>query len=238
MPSNKYGKISPSSRSTRALLCRTIRLAQIDAPSFVGRETELAQLSEWLVPQLSPPNQNVVALSGMGGVGKTQLSLAYARQYQGAYGSVFWLNAKDELSLKRDFALLSRRLSSGRPSLRQANISQEEEEEAMHETRSWLSEETNNRWLLLLDNYDDPKIPGVKSDTGYDIRRYFPYRVQGSILITTRSTRLTFARPLKLQKLEDLKESVKILSVRSGRDLTNSLFLHSQGYLVLLKAHN
>lgn len=193
---------------------------QIDATSFVGRETELARLCEWLTPRLSPSSQNVVALSGMGGLGKTQLSLAFARQYQAVYSSVLWLNAKDELALRRDFVALSRILFPNPSQVSGSSSDQQEEEQAVHQVRQWLSADGNDRWLVLLDNYDDPKVPGVKSKTGFDVRRYFPYRSQGSILITTRSTRLIFAKSLKLQKLESVEEAVAILSERSGRNLS------------------
>jgi NB-ARC domain len=193
----------------------------IQATRFVGRETELAQLREWLTPRLSPPSQNVVALSGMGGLGKTQLSLAFARQNQAIYSSILWLNAEDELTLRHDFVALSRRLFPNSSRVLRSSNDQEEEEQAVQHIRQWLSEDGNDLWLLLLDNYDDPKIPGVKSETGFDVRRYFPYRSQGSILITTRSTRLSFAKNLKLQSLESVNECVAILSERSGRDLSN-----------------
>jgi hypothetical protein len=193
---------------------------QIDHSSFVGRETELAQLCKWLTPRLSPPSQNVVALSGMGGLGKTQLGVAFARLYQAMYSSVLWLNARDELALRRDFVALLRRLFPDPSQDLGPSSDQKEEKQAVHQVRQWLSRDGNDRWLVLLDNYDDPKLPGVKSETGFDVRQYFPYRSQGSILITTRSTRLTFAKHLKLQKLESVDESVAILSERSGRDFS------------------
>jgi hypothetical protein len=155
----------------------------------------------------------------MGGLGKTQLSLAFARQYQATYSSVLWLNAKDELALRRDLVALSRRLFPNPSQAQGSSSDQQEEEQAVHQVRQWLSADGNGRWLVMLDNYDDPKIPGVKSETGFDVRRYFPYRSHGSILITTRSTRLTFARPLKLQKFESVEDGVAILSERSGRNL-------------------
>jgi len=48
-----------------------------------------------------------------------------------------------------------------------------------------LSEQNNSRWLLIYDNYDDPQLPGVSSPNGYDIRRCFPHRTHGCILVTT-----------------------------------------------------
>ena len=39
----------------------------------------------------------------MGGTGKTQLAITYARQYQQAYTPVLWLNATSELTLRASF---------------------------------------------------------------------------------------------------------------------------------------
>ncbi len=43
----------------------------------------------------------------MGGMGKTQLSLAHTQDYADNYSSVFWVNAKDETSLTQSMADLS-----------------------------------------------------------------------------------------------------------------------------------
>lgn len=59
---------------------------------FVGRETELNQLHQ----QLQENEQaKVFAISGMGGVGKTELALQYAHAYKHLYeGGVCWLQGK------------------------------------------------------------------------------------------------------------------------------------------------
>jgi hypothetical protein len=72
---------------------------QIDDDLFVGREAELTQLKAWLLP--TPKNKNVVVLSVLGGVGKTQLSIHFAKHHHENDSSVIWLNAKDESTLKK-----------------------------------------------------------------------------------------------------------------------------------------
>jgi hypothetical protein len=90
----------------------------------------------------------------------------------------------------------------------------------VQQMRQWFSRPDNDGWLVVYDNYDDPLVPGITSTTSYDIRDYFPYREHGSILITTRSPRLEFAKQLAVKKLDDLNQSLNILATRSGREIT------------------
>jgi len=188
----------------------------IEEELFVGRESDLRQLREWLLPRGELLSQSVVALSGLGGVGKTQLAIKFAKQSHDNYSSTLWLNAKDETTLKQAFVALARLVLKVDQSQTVDHVG---EDQIMWQMRQWLSEPDNNRWLLIFDNYDDPSFSGLNSSTGYDIRNFFPHRFQGSILITTRSKRLVFAKILRLQKLESLQESIAILSSRSGRNL-------------------
>ena len=191
---------------------------QVDEQLFVGREDELTLLDEWRSP--SEDRQNVGAIAGLGGVGKTQLSLHFARQYHQRYSAVIWLNASDEITLKAGYAALAyriRRHNRQHEDRQGEGMEQMDEELAVQSVRQWLSQAKNKTWLLLLDNYDNPRLPGIRSSTGYDIRTFFPYSTQGSILITTRSSRITFAKPVRLNKFSDLDQSLAVLARRSGR---------------------
>lgn len=186
---------------------------QIDEDHFIGRDHELEQLQTWLNP--CPGRQNRVALYGMGGVGKTQLGIHMIRRSESKYSSIYWLNAKDESTLKAGLAVLA--LEMTEPSASSTLTDTHEEERLVQQARRWLSQQGNDRWLIVYDNYDNPRLPGIDSATGYDIRAYFPSRAQGSILITTRSPRLTFAKQLRVTKLQDIGQSLAILATRSGR---------------------
>jgi hypothetical protein len=186
---------------------------QIHEDNFVGRETELEQLRIWLTPR--PKRQNVVALCGLGGMGKTQLSIHFARLFVDTYSSIFWLNAQDESILKTGLAELAAQV------LEEPDVNNSYEEKRMvQQVRQWFSRPDNDGWLVVFDNYDDPRVPGVTRTTSYDIRDYFPHRVHGSILITTRSPRLGFAKQLAVKKLDDINDSLRILATRSGREIT------------------
>jgi hypothetical protein len=188
---------------------------QLDEEDFVGRETELEQLRTWLVPR--PKRQNVVALYGLGGVGKTQLSIHFARRSIDTYTSIFWLHAQDESILKAELAGLAAQVTGEQKS---AMYDSHEEERMVEQVREWFSRPDNDSWLVLYDNYDHPLVTGITNTTSYDIRHYFPHRGHGSILITTRSPRLEFAKQLAVKKLDDLDQSIKILATRSGREIT------------------
>ena len=188
---------------------------QIDSSLFVGRLKELNNLGQWL-GDLSK-TQRVVSIVGAGGLGKTQLSLAFAESQRDNYDAVLWLNAKDEVTLKQSFrdawdAIASNCSCGGH------STTPHEDDLVVQKVRSWLSERKNTRWLLLLDNYDNPNL-GRLSD-GYDIRKYFPFRSQGAILITTRSHRLVFSRRMKLERLVDPADGIALLATRSDRSLT------------------
>ena len=186
---------------------------QIDENLFIGRDRELEQLQIWLTP--SPGRQNIVALYGMGGIGKTQLGIHMIRRSGRRYSLVYWFNAKDENTLKAGLAALAIEVTE--ISVSSTPIDAHEEERLAQQARQWLSQQGNDRWLIVYDNYDDPRLPGIDSATGYDVRTYFPSRAQGSILITTRSPRLAFAKQLPVTKLQDIGQSLAILATRSGR---------------------
>ncbi|KAL8763810.1 MAG: hypothetical protein Q9194_007254, partial [Teloschistes cf. exilis] len=190
----------------------------IDEQLFIGREDELAHLHKWLSP--STERQNVVAISGLGGMGKTQLGLHFARQHHQRYSAVIWLNASSEVTLKVAYVSLAQRIrrhNKQREAGQSEVIEQLKEEQAIQLVRQWLSQAENKTWLLIFDNYDDPRLPGIRSSTGYDIRPFFPYSTQGSILITTRYSRITFAKSVHLDKFDDLDLSLAVLTRRPGR---------------------
>jgi hypothetical protein len=61
--------------------------------SFVAREEELAEMHRRLK---SDGSHRTVVPHGLGGIGKTQLSFAYAKRHKHNYSAIFWLNIRDE----------------------------------------------------------------------------------------------------------------------------------------------
>ena len=185
--------------------------------NFVGRKEELVRIKEAF--QGNGSQRTVVLLHGLGGIGKTQLAVTFVKEHKDTYSAVFWLNGKNEDTLKQSFAVIAKRLYDEYPSsvlLRKAAESKNIDQ-TVAVIKQWLSARGNHRWMLVFDNIDTPKLPGIEDPQAYDIRLYFPEAHQGSILITTRSSRLKIGKVVSVRKLVDSQESITILTSTSGR---------------------
>jgi hypothetical protein len=184
---------------------------------FVAREEELAEMHRML---LGDGSRRTVVLHGLGGVGKTQLTIAYAKRHKDNYSAVFWLNIKDEDSLRQSFAKAVKQIMRDHPSARRLSRVDIKEnlDEAIDAVKEWLSLPNNTRWLMIYDNYDNPKLPGNTDPAAVNIRKFLPESYQGSVIITTRSLQVGIGRPIRIRKLENVPDSVKILSNTSRRE--------------------
>ena len=79
---------------------------------FFGRDAELLQLKDHFHPMTpcSAPRLNVFAVYGLGGMGKTQLAVEYARRNHNRYSALFWLDGSTEDQLKQSFIGIAHRL--------------------------------------------------------------------------------------------------------------------------------
>ncbi|HEV2801144.1 MAG TPA: tetratricopeptide repeat protein [Pyrinomonadaceae bacterium] len=129
---------------------------------FTGRTQVLDDLRQALM------GKGKAALSGMGGVGKTQTAVEYAYRHCGEYGTVLWAGADSEDSLKAGYAAIAAKL----------NLLEKDEtnrDVVIAAVKRWLEEHAG--WLLILDNADDL---GLVSDL---LRSEW----RGHILLTTRA---------------------------------------------------
>ena len=184
---------------------------------FVGRKEELFKINEAF--QGNGSQRKVVILHGLGGMGKTQLAVAYIKEQRDTYSAIFCLNGKNEDTLKQSFAGIAERLHNEFPSstLLKTAVEEKNADRMVAAIKQWLSIRKNTRWILVFDNVDNPKLPGVKDPQAYDVGLYFPEAHQGAILITTRSSRLKIGRVVSVKKLLDIQESITILKSTSGR---------------------
>jgi hypothetical protein len=127
-------------------------------------------------------------MHGLGGIGKTQLAVEFARKHQRRFSGIFWLDGSSEGSLKQSFVNMVQRLprgqltTNGEGLLSHATV---EADVAVRKCLQWLCIPSNPNWLLIVDNvdrdYHDQDDPQA-----YNVKEYFPCADHGSILITSR----------------------------------------------------
>jgi ATP/maltotriose-dependent transcriptional regulator MalT len=164
--------------------------------------------------------RQAVTLHGLGGIGKTQLAIAYTKAYRDDYSAVFWLNIKDEVSVKQSYSRLAKRILQDCPSASQLGVftDDKKQEEVVAAVIRWLEHAKNTQWLMVFDNYDNPKVPGNADPGAVDIRQFLPKAHHGSVLVTTRSSKVNMGPRVKVGKLEDVRDSLQILSDASRRE--------------------
>lgn len=168
----------------------------------------------------SDGSRRVVVLHGLGGIGKTQLAVAYAKRYRDEYSGVFWINVKDEASIRQSVTNIARQILQQHPDatfLSTLDL-QQNHEGVIEAVKAWLSLPGNTRWLIVYDKYDNPKLAGRTNETGIDINHLLPTAYQGSIVITTRVSQTDVGHEIRLKKLESAASCLEILSLTSGRD--------------------
>ncbi|KAH8595393.1 hypothetical protein B0O99DRAFT_155706 [Bisporella sp. PMI_857] len=183
---------------------------------FVARKKELAEMNKTLSGDGS---RRTVVLHGLGGIGKTQLAVAYAKQHKDNYSAVFWLNIKDKNSLMQSFVKIAKQISREHPTVSWlSNVATKENlDEVVDAVKAWLSLPSNTRWLIIYDNYDNPKIAGNTDPNSVDIYTFLPESHQGSIIITTRSSQVELGCCIQIRKLGNVGDSLVILSSVSRR---------------------
>ncbi|KAL4946961.1 P-loop containing nucleoside triphosphate hydrolase protein [Aspergillus filifer] len=161
-----------------------------------------------LQPLDKSQEQQRLVLGGMGGIGKTQLAIAYAKSRHQLYDSVLWLNAGSEATLRDSFLSIAKQI------FRLQQPDKLQAEAAVIHTCQWLSDTRNRRWLLIFDNYDDPDE--------FEIKKYFPFASHGVVLITTRQPNLIAGKKISIQPIQDIEENLMILQSRSKREGTRT----------------
>ncbi|RUP42887.1 P-loop containing nucleoside triphosphate hydrolase protein, partial [Jimgerdemannia flammicorona] len=116
--------------------------------AFVDRLDILMDM-ETSLKNFSTGECKILALKGLGGIGKTQLMLHYCYIHSAEYECVFWLEVSNWAMAVDSFRKLAINLGFDE------DITEEKdsEEKVIDWVRSWLQKKT--KWLLLLDNADD-----------------------------------------------------------------------------------
>lgn len=142
--------------------------------NFTGREAVLKELEERLFVLR---NCRTLAITGLGGVGKTQLILHFAYWVKDNHPevSIFWVPAYSEESFEQAYLEIARHVG----------ISiQADDKDPKSTVRNYLGSEAAGNWVFIVDNADDAQTV-LKSPRG--LREYLPESESGLIIVTTRS---------------------------------------------------
>lgn len=153
---------------------------------FVGRKVELERLKQLLAHgktvALNQPRTKPGALTGMGGVGKTQIAVRYAYEHMSDYLAVCWVDAEGD-DITMSFAELANR------PLHLALPPDLHVDARAGRVRARL--ERGGKYLLILDNVEDPSA----------WRTWVPKTGNTRILITTRRSSLVGVEGIVVETL-------------------------------------
>ncbi|KAF4999831.1 hypothetical protein FGRMN_2211 [Fusarium graminum] len=189
-------------------------------PDFVGRSEILEMLKTQLGHTGTRSQRRAhfrAALHGLGGIGKTQIALAYSSWLQEAFEStsIFWVHASSLERFSEAYSNIAKECKIPRH--------EEADFDALSETKAWLESKGSGQWLMIIDNADDmqlffPQIEDSQNSTSTKTKilsHFIPECTHGTILITTRNmqvgSRLTKGkRPIKVGRMDE-RESTQLL---------------------------
>ncbi len=171
-------------------------MPEVRNPFFTGRETMLQDLHTALWRDNESVASRIHIISGLAGVGKTQVALEYAYQFRQHYAVIAWVRAETRETLCADLIKLAM-------ALHLPGAYEREEMQVIHILRTWLSKSSN--WLLIFDNVEDFAL----------VSSIFPaHDPGGSVLITTRMQATGRFNHLNLKEMSS-EEGVLLLLRRA-----------------------
>jgi hypothetical protein len=196
---------------------------------FADRPKDMQRLEQVLLPQQQAGDcrRNILVLDGLGGIGKTQLAIEFARKHEAKFTSVFWLDGGSEDTLKQSIASCAGRIPEGQipeTSRKYSSSSNGSLDTVVRDFKEWLSKRENKHWLLIFDNVDREYQRERADDDAYDINDYIPDVDHGSVLVTTRLT-----------SLQQLGNSLHLESVdmSQARAIFQKWYNHDFGRIIL-----
>ncbi|KAK2037824.1 hypothetical protein LZ31DRAFT_158417 [Colletotrichum somersetense] len=147
---------------------------------FIGRERFLEELRARLSVDDGPRR---LAVSGLGGIGKTQVALhtAFWFKENRPIWSVFWVPAYSMTAFEKACNDVTNSVG----------IEMYKEESPMEATQRFLNSEDAGNWLLIVDNADDGQTM-FRSGDSPGIDNFLPANKDGRILFTSRFRKLAF----------------------------------------------
>ena len=146
---------------------------------FTGRDAILQELHRKF---FTDQDCLKLAVTGLGGIGKTQVALEFAYQVKGLHPeySIFWISAVSSSTFEQSIHQIAETCSVQKST---------EAEDVKISVMRYLNSEAAGKWLLVVDNADDLGILSQSHDessTSNSLSRYLPRKDESLLLFTTR----------------------------------------------------
>ena len=176
--------------------CRVLFNLPAVVASFTGRDDLLAALDA----TLRSADRAVItqAITGLGGIGKTQLAARYVQEHVGRYDLVAWIRAED--GGVADLAALAERMGT-------SPVGLSPRDRAQAALDRLAASDGRRLWLLVLDNVQSPA----------QLERLIPRAGVGHVLVTSRDRALREFAPLLTVDVFDEETAAAYLTERAGR---------------------
>ncbi|KAJ8132877.1 hypothetical protein O1611_g748 [Lasiodiplodia mahajangana] len=211
---------------------RLVKLPFVHVPSilsnrqskyFQSRNVEMEHVEAALFPAhlgsegLNSLNHRICTITGLGGIGKTELSFRFFNKFKDDLDAVFFVVADSESRLREEYSQIALRLGL------LGSYDHKDLETSSEAFRLWLADpirgipDSNTahatvKWLLVYDNVES-------TDT---LEKFWPAGNSGKILITSRNPLITprglfSSTPIRLEGLPT-SDAVQLLQVCSNDD--------------------
>ncbi|KAN0087051.1 hypothetical protein V8E54_000739 [Elaphomyces granulatus] len=183
-------------------------------PRFLGRHNEVVGLQERIV---SKDRVRKMAITGLGGVGKTQIALEIAYQIRDKKPefSIFWIPATSVEKIEQAYMGISERLG-----LQDVTLA-----DMKKAVKDHLSSEKTGPWLLIIDNLDDMNMWTTSDGSSPVLKTYIPQSKYGFVLFTTRNQQLatTLVGPevISIPEMDDKMATDLLRASLIRKDLVN-----------------
>ena len=176
-------------------------------PFFVGREEVLNQIHEKFhqSPTAALTQGRALAVTALGGVGKTSIAREYAERFWRCYRQVLWVECRN--NLESEFARLLEIVTGEAidPCLKQAGRAEQ--------TREELNRATSGAYrLLIFDNAENED----------SVRHWIPTVGNCHTMITSRFTTWSPGVDILPVEVLEMGSARQLLLLRAGRDATDS----------------
>jgi hypothetical protein len=180
---------------------------------FVGRQEFITDMELCLLSDPELSRRKIYVICGLGGMGKTQLAIEFARRHKTTFSSIFFIDGSSKDALLQSFLQVFRRVAisdidDAKSHSERDGVINLTPDGITAKTLEWFSLEGNERWLLIYDNVDlEPTDPG-----GFALVDFFPAKDCGFIIVTTRLASLPVAGTLKHLGEMDATQSIELLT--------------------------